>query len=56
MTRRSVMYSVPKITDLTTEQFDRTMKTNICERPSCLHPLMSDHSDHHVLSKTGLSS
>lgn len=25
----SVMYSVPDITDITTEQFDRTMKTNI---------------------------
>jgi NAD(P)-dependent dehydrogenase (short-subunit alcohol dehydrogenase family) len=26
----SVMYSVPDITDISTEQFDRTIKTNIC--------------------------
>jgi NAD(P)-dependent dehydrogenase (short-subunit alcohol dehydrogenase family) len=30
----SVMYSVPDITDITTEQFDRTIKTNIVSEES----------------------
>lgn len=44
-------YSVPDITDITTEQFDRTMKTNIVSLPMRDSSLAAE-ADQHSMARS----